>query len=221
MAPMVFGNLFGRIKDGERGSAVVRVAGSPLQLEVHVPNRSPYPVVYDGDVPGDKAPAVGARLPVVVDREDPQRLRIEWDEVSAASAPTTVTSTPAPGVVVTTQTIDASDNPEVIDQVTDMLKAQGIDITAMTGGATIQMGQPMDPEDAEQFRQNMLGMLGSMGIEAPGAGPTFGSVPPPAVPDDGVDDVVESLERLVKLRDAGALTPEEFEAQKARILGGR
>lgn len=124
-------------------------------------------------------------------------------------------------VHVTTHTIDASDNPEVIEQVTDMLKAQGIDISAMTSGATIQMGQPMDPEDAERFRQNMLGMLGSMGIEAPGAGPTFGAVPPPAIPDAGVDDVVESLERLVKLRDAGALTPEEFEAQKARILGQR
>lgn len=219
---MVFGNLFGRIKDGEPGTAVVRVAGSPLQLEVHVPNRSPYPVVYDGDVPADKAPVVGARLPVLVDREDPQRLRVQWDEVVGAGVPTTVTSTSAPGVVVTTQTIDASDHPEVIDQVTDMLKAQGIDIAAMTGGATIQMGQPMDPEDAERFRQNMLGMLGSMGIEAPGAGPTFGAVPPPtAMPaDDGVDDVVESLERLVKLRDAGALTPEEFDAQKARILGG-
>jgi hypothetical protein len=39
------------------------------------------------------------------------------------------------------------------------------------------------------------------------------AVPAPA------QDPVERLERLVKLRDAGALTPEEFEAQKARILG--
>lgn len=51
----------------------------------------------------------------------------------------------------------------------------------------------------------------------------FGALPPPAPTpaDEGVDDVVASLERLVKLRDAGALTQAEFEAQKARILGGR
>ena len=35
----------------------------------------------------------------------------------------------------------------------------------------------------------------------------------------GSSDPVDQLERLVKLRDLGALTPEEFEAQKARILG--
>lgn len=123
-------------------------------------------------------------------------------------------------VHVTRHTVDVSDDPDVVDQVTDMLKAQGIDITAMASGTTIQMGQPMDPEDAERFRQSMLGMLGSMGIEAPGAGPAFGAVAPGAPADDGVDDVVASLERLVRLRDAGALTPEEFAAQKARILGG-
>ena len=34
----------------------------------------------------------------------------------------------------------------------------------------------------------------------------------------GSRDPVDQLERLVKLRDLGALTPEEFEEQKARIL---
>lgn len=35
----------------------------------------------------------------------------------------------------------------------------------------------------------------------------------------GSTDPVDQMERLVKLRDMGALTPEEFEEQKARILG--
>ena len=34
------------------------------------------------------------------------------------------------------------------------------------------------------------------------------------------EDRLEQLERLVKLRDSGALTQEEFEQQKAEILGG-
>lgn len=39
----------------------------------------------------------------------------------------------------------------------------------------------------------------------------------PASPDA---DVVGQLERLAALRDSGALTPEEFSAQKSRLLGG-
>lgn len=35
-----------------------------------------------------------------------------------------------------------------------------------------------------------------------------------------MSDPIGDIERLVKLRDAGALTPEEFETQKARVLGG-
>lgn len=147
----------------------------------------------------------------------------------AGEAPLTPAPMPVPApqpsaeVHVTSQTFDVSDNPQAGDAVVDMLKAQGIDISAMTGGATIQMGQPMDPADAERYRQNMLGMLDSMGIQAPPAAfqPVPGAGGPPAPGDDpGVDDVVESLERLAKLRDSGVLTDAEFDAQKARILGG-
>lgn len=146
----------------------------------------------------------------------------------AGEAPLTPVPVPAPHtsaeVHVTSQTFDVSDNPQAVDAVVDLLKAQGIDISAMTSGAAIQMGQPMDPADADRYRQNMLGMLDSMGIQPPPA--AFQSVPgadgtPAGVNDPGVDDVVESLERLVKLRDSGALTDAEFEAQKARILGQR
>jgi hypothetical protein len=41
---------------------------------------------------------------------------------------------------------------------------------------------------------------------------------PPAPQDDPADDRVELLERLVRLRDSGALSQAEFEAEKARIL---
>lgn len=44
-------------------------------------------------------------------------------------------------------------------------------------------------------------------------------VPPPAAEQPGVDDLVEGLTKLGKLRDAGLLTDEEFAAQKARLLG--
>lgn len=40
-----------------------------------------------------------------------------------------------------------------------------------------------------------------------------------AEPGDATPDQLERLERLVALRDGGALTPEEFEAEKAKLLG--
>lgn len=33
-------------------------------------------------------------------------------------------------------------------------------------------------------------------------------------------DIIDDLERLARLREAGALTQEEFDAQKARVLNG-
>jgi hypothetical protein len=46
------------------------------------------------------------------------------------------------------------------------------------------------------------------------------SAPAPSSGASGGTDSVAELERLVKLRDSGALTDSEFEQQKARILGG-
>jgi hypothetical protein len=42
----------------------------------------------------------------------------------------------------------------------------------------------------------------------------------PSAPDDDPPTLIEQLERLAKLRDSGALSPEEFEAQKRKLLGG-
>jgi hypothetical protein len=62
-------------------------------------------------------------------------------------------------------------------------------------------------------------MLGEMGINVQGqsaAGVGFAS--------DGAgsdtDDQLAQLERLAALRDSGALTDQEFEEQKRRVLGG-
>jgi putative oligomerization/nucleic acid binding protein len=42
--------------------------------------------------------------------------------------------------------------------------------------------------------------------------------PPAAAPAGGGSDVVSQLTELAKLRDAGVLTPEEFEAAKGKLL---
>ena len=50
--------------------------------------------------------------------------------------------------------------------------------------------------------------------QAPAPEPTYAPPPAPAAPDP-----IEQLTRLAALKDSGALTQEEFDAQKAKILG--
>ncbi|MGZ4415203.1 MAG: SHOCT domain-containing protein [Gaiellaceae bacterium] len=44
------------------------------------------------------------------------------------------------------------------------------------------------------------------------------AAPPPPAPTSG-DTEVEELQKLAQLHDAGALTDDEFAAEKAKILG--
>ena len=55
--------------------------------------------------------------------------------------------------------------------------------------------------------------IGGGGHAAPAAAPTAASAAPPTP-----DTPVEQLKKLGELRDAGILTPEEFDAKKAEIL---
>jgi Short C-terminal domain len=70
-----------------------------------------------------------------------------------------------------------------------------------------QIGQLM--EQAQQLRGQASQMQGGMG-QMPGMTP-----PAPAQPQV---DPVEQLEKLAKLKESGALTEAEFEAEKAKIL---
>jgi hypothetical protein len=65
---------------------------------------------------------------------------------------------------------------------------------------------------AQQLRaQAMQAQSGMAGMQMPG-------MTPPAAPQPEAD-AVDQLERLAKLKESGALTEAEFEAQKAKILG--
>ncbi|MFN8222378.1 MAG: SHOCT domain-containing protein [Gaiellales bacterium] len=82
----------------------------------------------------------------------------------------------------------------------------------MLAGARVQVTGPgaNDPEKLRRAEQ-------MLGIDLDGDG-QVGGPPPAATPSEG-DDPIAQLERLVKLREAGALTDAEFEAQKQRVLG--
>jgi hypothetical protein len=84
-----------------------------------------------------------------------------------------------------------------------------------------------DPDDHDTFayvdsiadesgRQLILSKFGdAFGADASGVG-MVGVAAPAAAADD---DPLDKLKKLGELRDAGVLTPDEFEAQKAAILG--
>jgi hypothetical protein len=89
-------------------------------------------------------------------------------------------------------------------------------------GATIGQGVTLpvkvDPNDASKIAIDWEGAQTApqRGEVRPIGGSGFSPAPAPA---SGGGDQIAELERLAKLRDAGALTDAEFEQQKAKILG--
>jgi hypothetical protein len=72
-------------------------------------------------------------------------------------------------------------------------------------------------------RSQMLQMFGDVantfvGMVAPGAAAAAATAPAPA-PAEAEADPIEQLQKLAELHSQGALTDEEFAAQKAKLLG--
>ena len=77
------------IKDGLPGSAVVQSSSVPTEaarsynvsmwLDVYVEGREPYRVKHECMVKAGKHPWPGTTLPVVVDREKPERIDVQWE----------------------------------------------------------------------------------------------------------------------------------------------
>jgi hypothetical protein len=69
-----------RIRTPVRGTAeVIDSSATTLTLVVKAEGVIPFATEHRR-APGDPAPRTGALLPVTVDRDDPTRLRVEWDE---------------------------------------------------------------------------------------------------------------------------------------------
>lgn len=83
---------------------------------------------------------------------------------------------------------------------------------AMVGGAGYAAGRRMANRDQEEAYQNeQLEQLQQQQMAA---------APAPAAAAPASTDRVEQLTKLKGLLDAGVLSDEEFQAEKARILGG-
>ena len=77
--------------------------------------------------------------------------------------------------------------------------------------------------DLSQLSDEQRQKLASLGIDPAALGAAGGggqSAPPSSSSGAGEDDSLAQLEKLADLRDRGALTDEEFEAEKRKLLGG-
>jgi hypothetical protein len=192
------------IKDGVRGKAVVQSASMPTEsatatnvqmwLDVYVEGWDPYRVQHHCVVKMSKHPSPGETLPVVVDRENKERIDIQWsevrtvDEIMREGGPGDT-----PGLNVT------MGEPQVIN-----LSGAGL-----SGDLNQQIHQAM--EIAQQAMQQAQQEQGVPSAEPPPADDPSGNM---------VAERLAQLERLATLRDSGVLTDAEFEAEKAKVLAG-
>jgi hypothetical protein len=175
-----------------RGRGILQMCD--VQLVVQAEGVQPTAVAYRGLVHRDRWPMPGTVLPVTVDRADPQRVDIEWDEVVSSK---------------------------------DRSRQSAEDLAAMMrgeeGAATVA-GAPtvvnLSGRDLSTLSEDQKAKLRMLGIDPDALAAEHAPAPvsPAPAEEDPVDERLARLERLAKLRDQGALTDEEFEAQKRLVL---
>jgi hypothetical protein len=200
-----------RMKDPVRGQAQVvscsqwhggTSANCRMQLVVQAPGVPATPVELECMVHAHRWPSAGITLPVTVDRDDPEKIKVEWDEVessrdrSARDAEAMAAAMRGEG--------GAGAQP------LGGLATGGVNVVNLSGGE-------LSAEQAEKLR--MLGVDPAMvaqAVEQAGAMAPGAPAQPPG--GDAADQRLDRLAKLGELRAQGVLTPAEFEAQKRRIL---
>ena len=216
--------LFGkRMKDPVRGTAHVTGSSLPphathgncrMTLVVQAEGMEPYSVEHHSLVtPVSKWPHAGTTLPVTVDRANPEKVKIEWDEVTSGDEDAAAR---AEAMVQRLQSGGASEVPPEAAGVVGQLQQ-------MFPGATVQVqsgNQPATPEQiAEVERMMGIDLDGDGRVGGQGGGVTPSAVAAAPAPAGGPEDRIAQLERLAQLHESGALSDAEFEVEKRRVLG--
>jgi hypothetical protein len=172
-----------------------------MQLVVQAPGVPATPVEHDCMIRADRWPSPGITLPVTVDRDDPQKIKVEWDEVetsqdsSARAAAEMAAAMRGEGAAGTGAAPFAG------------MATGGVNVVNLSGGE-------LSEDQAQKLRT--LGIDPAMINQAVEQAGAMAAPQPAAV--GGEDQRLARLEKLGELRAQGVLTPEEFEAQKRRIL---
>jgi hypothetical protein len=212
------------MKDPVRGTAQVVSSTMPpdsatwanckMSLVVQADGVAPSATeVHDLTVPTRKWPWPGQTLPVTVDRANPGRVRIEWDEV-VAHGDRAKAEAEAMAAALRGEAGTAPAQPDGVPPEAAGVVAQ---LQQVFPGATVRVDSssvPASPEVIGKVEQatgmdlDGDGRIGPSG--ATGAAPQAGAVDP--------EDRIAALERLARLRESGALSASEFEAEKRRLL---
>ncbi len=91
---------------------------------------------------------------------------------------------------------------------------RGVARTAVVAGTATAVSNRVSRRQANRWSQQDASQQAAY-AEPP---PEYQQAPPPVAPAE--EDTLAQLKQLGELRDAGVLTEEEFEAQKAKILAG-
>ena len=189
----------GGMKDPVRGSAqVVSATGyhgrgiyqsCTMQIVVQAEGVPATAVKFEGLVHNKRWPRPGMVLPVTVDRADPQNVKIEWDEVEHSGERAAASA----------------------EQLAAAMRGEAPAGGGIPGAQVINLSGG----DLSQLSEEQKAKLRMLGLLPPDAAPAEAEDPPA----EEVDDRLDQLERLAKLRDQGVLTEEEFAEQKRQILG--
>ncbi len=162
----------------------------PLDLVVEADGIPAYMVHIKVRPPTGKWPALNQILPVVLDRAEPTRVDIVWDQVSSLQ-----------------ERVDADRARRI--EAAQRSVAGGSDSVGPIGDGSPQDFMRQALADPAAFVERMRAQ-GTHPIPVP-SGPQVAVTQP---------DPVSQIAKLAELHDRGALTDDEFAAMKARILGG-
>jgi hypothetical protein len=95
---------------------------------------------------------------------------------------------------------------------------RGVARTAVIAGTATAVSNRVSRRQAERWSAQDQSTYQQQAYAQPQYAEPAPAPPPPAA--GGEDDVIEKLTKLAALRDQGVLSPEEFEAQKQRVLAG-
>jgi chromate transport protein ChrA len=192
-----------------------------MHLVITVPGHPSFAVDDQFIVKVKKWPSPGQSVPVEASQSDPTRFKILWDEIPDWDV----------GAAAQAQQLASAMNQQPAPP------PEGHSPTWQAGTPMVMInGRPATPEELKQY-EAMTGMdldgdgRIAGGAAAPGGGlqgliaGAMAAAQPgqragPADQPGAADDRVSAIERLVALKASGALTEAEFEAEKARILGG-
>ena len=195
------------IEHGVRGTAqVVACSGyrgrgiwqaCHMQLVVQADGIPATAVEIDTPAHNQRWPTPGMTLPVTIDPANPQNVRIEWDEVQSSKDRSRMTA----------------------EALAATMRGEGGGISAQVpGGATVVNLSGQDLSELSEEKKAKLRMLG---IHPNALAAAQGAAAGTQAAGGAEQDRVARLERLAKLRQSGALTDAEFEAEKKKVLGER